>query len=235
VTLVRALERVGAAYPSAVLPAVDSLLAHAESTGAGPRFARHRETEERAWRATGEGEPRRGATRRSRAAERGDPSEARPAALAAVGRVAAVHPGAVESAVPRLTALFDDDAADVRAAAARVLADVADHRPDAVAPAAERVVPLVDDEDETVRRAATAVLAGLARTAPERVQAAGAAEPLVGALSAEFTCTRSNAAWLLGRIGADEARDALADRRRDDPVTEVREAAAWALDRLEEA
>jgi hypothetical protein len=162
-------------------------------------------------------------------------AETRAVALTAVGRAASAHPSAVESSVSRLTALFDADDPEVRAAAARVLADVADHRPEAVAPVAERVVPLVADDDEAVRREATSALAGVGRTAPDRVRDAGAVGPLVDALDAEIACTRSNAAWLLGHVGACDARDALAARRRDDPETEVREAASWALDRLEES
>jgi hypothetical protein len=195
-TLVRGLDRIGAGYPAAVLPAVDALLDHAETAGAGGRSV----------------------------------------AVSAVGRVAASHPSAVEPAVSRLTALFDADRADLRAAAAAVLADVADHCPDVVAPATERVATLLAEaEDETVRGEATAVLAGLARTRPERVRNAGAVDPLVGALAADGTPTRSNAAWILGRIGARDARDALAARRQTDPELEVREAASWALDRLGES
>lgn len=194
--LVRALDRIGAGYPAAVLPAVDALLDHAESTAV----------------------------------------DGRTAALSAVGRVAASHPSAVEPAVPRLAALFDADRSDVRAAAAAVLADVADHCPEIVAPVAERVAALLADAtDESVRGEATATLAGLARTRPERVRDAGAVDPLVDALAADCTYTRSNAAWILGRIGARDARDALSARRQDDPEAEVREAASWALDRLEES
>lgn len=193
--LVHALERLGTAYPAAVLPTVDALFDHAESPTA----------------------------------------TARTAALTAIGRVASSHPRAVESTVPRLTALFDVRDASVRAAAARVLADVADHRPEAVAPVVGRVVPLLADDDEAVRCEATGVLAGVCRTSPDRLRDVGAVEPLVDALGAELVCTRSNAAWLLGRVGARGARNALAARLRDDPETEVREAAAWALDRLEES
>jgi hypothetical protein len=195
-TLVRGLDRIGAGYPAAILPAVDALLDQAASTAAGGRAE----------------------------------------ALSAVGRVADAHPGAVEPAIPRLTALFDADRSDVRAAAAAVLADVAEHCPDVAAPAAERVATLLAGaEDQSVHSEATAVLAGLARTHPERVRDAGAVEPLVGALAAGGPCTRSNAAWILGQIGARDARDALAARRADDPEAEVREAASWALDRLEES
>ncbi|MFB6156307.1 MAG: HEAT repeat domain-containing protein, partial [Haloferacaceae archaeon] len=194
--LVRGLDRIGAGYPAAVLPAVDVLLDHAESTGASGRMA----------------------------------------ALSAVGRVASRHPSALEPSVERLTALFDDDRRELRAGAAMVLADVTSHCPAVVAPLTERVVTLLADaETDAVRGPATAVLAGLARTRPERVRDARAVDPLVGALSADETDTRSNAAWILGRIGARDARDVLAARRQDDPAAEVREAASWALDRLEES
>lgn len=162
--------------------------------------------------------------------EEGDDVD-RMGALAVLGMIAKEYPNIAEETIPMAIELLNVEYPKLRANAAGFLADLADEYPESVRPIVPRAIELLDDDDHKARYNATSILARLGKAYPDDLDAA--IDPLIDVVDDEFLYTRSNACWALGYIEAEQAVDVLAELSREDPEEEVRNAAAWAVQNID--
>lgn len=153
-------------------------------------------------------------------------------AMAALGQVAKSYPNVAEPLIGTFAESLDDGQKRVRNNALASLADLADEYPDELHQHSSRYIELLEDDEERIRYNATSVLASLAKHHPEAV--APAIPCFRDLLDVDHTWTRGNACWALGYLRADEALDDLEDVQQTDSDEWVRDAAEYAVGRIQE-
>ena len=130
-------------------------------------------------------------------------------ALEKIGDVRAVEP---------LIAALKDQCDDVRRHSVGALGEIGDKR------AVEPLIAALKDQSDDVRRVAAWALGGIGDK-----RSVG---PLIAALKDQSDDVRRVAVWALGKIGDKRAVDPLLSLLKDDPVKDVREKVAEALNKL---
>ena len=161
-----------------------------------------------------------------------DPSHThRVGTLSVLGQISKPYPNVATDVVPTAHELLSVEKDRLRANAAALLADLAGEYPAEVQSTVPDAIELLSDEDDHARYNATSILARVAEHDPEPVRPA--IEALIDALDEDRPAARENACWALGHLEATRAREALATCAESDPNERVRQAASWALDKIE--
>ncbi|MFC6718454.1 HEAT repeat domain-containing protein [Natrialbaceae archaeon GCM10025810] len=158
-------------------------------------------------------------------------------ALRALGRLVRADVAKPHAVVPVAADALEDDRSfentTLHATALGCLSDAAETAPAVVRPRCPTIVAALDGEDPNARATAAVTLARVAAGVDDP---AAAIEPgrsrLLELLEDDRAVVRANACVALGYGEVDDAVGRLEDLSRVDPDPNVRERAAWAVDRL---
>jgi hypothetical protein len=151
-------------------------------------------------------------------------------ALAALGTVASNYPDAAKPIIDQIAPLLDASEDQVRNNAVGLLADLAQQHPAVVIQYAAEIAALLEDANPQARVNASIALLRAGEADPQSIRAV---QPrLERALTDSHPDVRANVCRLVGNARVPLA-DRLADLQNTDDDDTVREAAAWALARLD--
>jgi HEAT repeat protein len=150
-------------------------------------------------------------------------------ALSTLGKIANAYPNAASEIADSTSELLTSDNALVRANTAGLLGDIAQSNPESVIQLAPELAASLTAGDEATRVNASIALLRAGEADPAAIREEH--EQLTAALRDSSSSLRANACLLIGNSDAPVQLDELR-RLEDDPDEQVREKAAWALDRI---
>ncbi|WP_331232234.1 HEAT repeat domain-containing protein [Natronorarus salvus] len=150
-------------------------------------------------------------------------------ALSALGAVTSEFPSAAVSVVDEVALVSVQGGPKARGNGLALLADIAKEHPDTVLEHSSVAISGLEEDDEFIHSNAAAVIIELAQCDSEAVEQAE--QPLCELLSVSSPEARRNACRALGHLESTAALESLKTIVDTDPDPEVRQCAAWAIER----